>query len=422
MQELVFLVHRIPYPPDKGDKIRSWNFLSHLTKNYRVHLGCFIDDPRDWEFTDKLRSLCGECCFVDLKPSVARVLSLRGLLDGRALTLPYYFNSELHRWAQRMTQRPQVTHAFIYCSAMAQYIDRDAHQRLRCVADIVDVDSEKWADYARRKSPPLRWLYSREAQRVRQIEIDIAAGFDTTIVATGAELALLKKFVPPANGRTLCVTNGVDSDYFSPDRPYANPYDAGGPTLIFVGAMDYWPNIDAVTHFARTIFPTVRRRLPDARFFIVGSNPTPEVLALASGRDIVVTGRVPDVRPYVAHGSAIVAPLRIARGVQNKVLEGMAMAKPVVGSPEALNGIAAKIGTDVLRAATPEEFADAIFRVIMTEAGPAIGAKARQRVLSDYAWSTSLDKLDAAVEAPIVKTTLPVTSLPYPEANGQVAS
>jgi sugar transferase (PEP-CTERM/EpsH1 system associated) len=422
MQELVFLVHRIPYPPDKGDKIRSWNFLSHLTKNYRVHLGCFIDDPRDWEFTDKLRSLCGECCFVDLKPSMARLLSLRGLLDGRALTLPYYFNSELHHWAQRMTRRPQVTHAFIYCSAMAQYIDSDAHERLRCVADIVDVDSEKWADYARRKSPPLRWLYSREARRVRQIEIEIAADFDATIVATGAELALLKQFVVPSAGRTLCVTNGVDSNYFSPDRPYANPYDAGGPTVIFVGAMDYWPNIDAVTHFVRAIFPTVRQRLPGVRFFIVGSNPSPEVLALASGRDIVVTGRVPDVRPYLAHGSAVVAPLRIARGVQNKILEGMAMAKPVVGSSEALTGIAADIGKDVLCATSPDEFADALHHVITTDAGPAIGANARRRVLTDYAWQASLDKLDAAVGSPIVETTLPATSLPYSDADGQVAS
>jgi sugar transferase (PEP-CTERM/EpsH1 system associated) len=399
MQELVFLAHRIPYPPDKGDKIRSWNFLTHLAQRYRVHLGCFVDDPRDWEFTDFLRKMCGECCFVGLKPRTARLASLRGLLDGRALTLPYYANRELARWAQAMMARPQVTHAFVFCSAMAQYIEHADHQRLRCIADIVDIDSEKWTDYARRVSAPWRWLYAREAKTLRQTEKHIAASFDATIVATGAELALFKEFAPEAGERLVCVSNGVDSDYFSPDRAYVNPYKPGTVALAFVGAMDYWPNVDAVTYFARAILPSVRQRLPDGQFFIVGSNPAPDVVALAADGKIIVTGRVPDVRPYIAHASAIVAPLRIARGVQNKVLEGMAMAKPVIGSPEALNGITADIGKDVLLARTPEEFADAIYQVVATATGSIIGRNARSRVTADYAWSASLRNLDSAVDA-----------------------
>jgi sugar transferase (PEP-CTERM/EpsH1 system associated) len=412
MEELVFLAHRIPYPPDKGDKIRSWNFLNHLAGRYRIHLGCFIDDPRDWEFTDKLRRLCGECCFVALKPPLARLLSLRGLLDGRALTLPYYFSGELERWVRGITRRPQVTHAFIYCSAMAQYIESDAHRRLRSIADIVDVDSEKWADYARRKPLGSQWLYAREARRLRQIESAITARFDATIVATGAELALLRGFAPPSGGETLCVPNGVDSDYFSPERAYANPYEAGGPTLVFVGAMDYWPNVDAVTHFARSILPVVRARFATLRFVIVGSNPAPEVEALARDPGIIVTGRVPDVRPYMAHAAAIVAPLRVARGVQNKVLEGMAMAKPVIASPEALTGITAVIGAEILRAATPEEFVGAIDQAIMTEQGSVIGSQARRRVIADYEWAASLRQLDAAIDGATRKPVAPATILP----------
>jgi sugar transferase (PEP-CTERM/EpsH1 system associated) len=399
MKELVFLAHRIPYPPDKGDKIRSWNFLMHLAQRYRVHLGCFIDDPRDWEFTDKLRNLCGECCFVNLKPPLARLLSLRGLLDGRALTLPYYYDAELFRWARKMLDRPQVTQAFVYCSAMAQYVEDDARQRLRCIADIVDIDSEKWADYARRKPQPWRWLYAREARKLRQIEIEIAASFDTTIVATGAEMALFKTFAPEASDRVQYVSNGVDSDYFSPERTYASPYPPDELALVFVGAMDYWPNVDAVCYFARSILPAVRERLPGVRFFIVGSNPAPDVVALASSPEIVVTGRVPDVRPYMAHAFAIVAPLQIARGVQNKVLEGMAMGKAVIGSPEALTGIAAEVGKEVLLAAAPGEFADAIYRAAMTDAGATIGRNARERVVADYAWAASLNRLDKAIEA-----------------------
>ena len=408
MPELIFLAHRIPYPPDKGDKIRSWNFFAHLAERYRIHLGCFIDDPRDWEFTDFLRKMCGECCFVGLRPKTARLMSLRGLVDGRALTLPYYANRRLARWTRDMMARPEVTRVFIYCSAMAQYVADAPAQKLRRVADLVDVDSEKWADYAHRVSVPWRWLYAREAKTLRRVEKEIAARFDTTIVATDAELALLKELAPEATARLRCVSNGVDSDYFSPARAYPNPYKPGVVALAFVGAMDYWPNVDAVAYFAREILPAVRQRLSAAQFFIVGSNPAPEVRALAAPGKIVVTGRVPDVRPYVAHAAAIVAPLRIGRGVQNKVLEGMAMAKPVVGSPEALTGIDAVIGTEVLLARTPEEFAETIYRAAATGAGAAIGCKARARVVADYDWSATLRNFDSAVDD------LPSPAIPSP--------
>lgn len=398
MPELVFLAHRIPYPPDKGDKIRSWNFLNHLAQRFDIRLGCFIDDPRDWEFTEVLRKICRDCCFVGITPRLARLGSLRGLLDGRALTLPYYYNRELYQWARNAMALPQVTHAFVYCSAMAQYVERDQQQRLRCVADIVDVDSAKWQDYAQQASFPWRWLYAREARTLQQTEISIAANFDATIVATDAELDLFKGFAPESSGRLACVSNGVDSEYFSPERSYDNPYTAGELPLVFVGAMDYWPNVDAVTNFVRVILPVVRQRLPALRFYIVGSNPPPEVTALGSEQNVVVTGRVPDVRPYVAHASAVVAPLRIARGVQNKVLEGMAMAKTVITSTEALTGINADIGKDILLANTPAEFADAIFRTATTDAGIAIGRSARARVMADYEWSASLKRLDRAVD------------------------
>ena len=399
MQELLFLAHRIPYPPDKGDKIRAWHFLEHLARRYRVHLGCFVDDPRDWEFTDKLRNVCGECCFVGLRPSVARFRSLHGMLSGRPLTLPYYFDRRLHRWAQGLLAREQLSRVFVYCSAMAQYVARSPRRSLRRVIDVVDIDSEKWADYANDMPPGRRWLYQREASTLRRIEREIAASFDATIVATPAERALLREFAPEAMDRVVCVGNGVDSDYFSPDRSYDNPYGDGGTPVVFIGAMDYWPNVDAAMHFVRSILPLVRERIADVRFFIVGSNPSPDVSALAWGRKVVVTGRVADVRPYAAHARAIVAPLRIARGVQNKVLEGMAMGRPVVATTKALAGITAEVNRDVFRADTPGEFANAICKAVMTEAGAVIGANARQRVMMDYRWSTSLDRLDAVINA-----------------------
>jgi sugar transferase (PEP-CTERM/EpsH1 system associated) len=283
---------------------------------------------------------------------------------------------------------------------MAQYIPVSVRRSLCSVADIVDVDSEKWFDYARSAHAPKSWLWKREGKRLQEVEKAIVKDFGMTLVATATELELLRRLAPlDAREKISWIANGVDSEYFSPDRQYARPPEIRGISLVFTGAMDYWPNVDAVIHFSRSILPIVRQHIPDLNLCIVGSNPTPEVEALRAERGVVVTGRVPDVRPYIAHARAIVAPLRIGRGVQNKVLEGMAMAKPVVASPEALTGITAKVGTEILVANEPAQFADAIFRAVDVKGGAELGRNARLRVLADYDWSTSLNRLGAALNA-----------------------
>jgi sugar transferase (PEP-CTERM/EpsH1 system associated) len=399
MEELLFLAHRIPYPPDKGDKIRSWNFLKCLAQRYRVHLGCFIDDRRDWEFTDFLRGVCQDCFFAPLKPRTARLRSLRGLFDGRPLTLPYYFDAALNRWVRRILARPRLSRILVYCSAMAQYVPLDIRQSHHCVTDVVDVDSEKWFDYARKMSAPKAWICRREGARLRRVEREIAATFKATLVATPAEQRLYQSFAPESAGRIVCIHNGVDSEYFSPDLRYDRPAQMEGTPLVFVGAMDYWPNVDAVIYFSQSILPLVRTRIPNARFIIVGSNPKSEVKKLDNGMDIFVTGRVSDTRPFAAYAKAIVAPLRIARGVQNKVLEGMSMGKPVVASPEAVVGIVGQADTEFLVADNPDGFVDAICKAVSSEIGGTIGSKARQRILTDYEWSASVAKLEAALNA-----------------------
>ncbi len=398
MRELLFLAHRMPYPPDKGDKIRAWNFLRHLAERHEVHLGCFIDDPRDWQFEKALREICRDCCFVPLDPKRARWRSLRGLAQRLPLTLPYYFDRRLARWVEGVLARPGVTRAFAYCSAMAQYVPSRTGSPLRRIADLVDLDSEKWLEYGRRMAGIKALIWQREGRALRRVERDVAARFDETLFATEAEAELFCSGAPLLRPRVHHIGNGVDGDYFSPERAYPNPYPAGRTVLAFTGAMDYWPNVDAVTHFARAILPSVKARIPDASFAIVGANPNPEVSALASGQDILVTGRVPDVRPYAAHASVVVAPLRVARGIQNKVLEGMAMARPVVASREALEGIRIELGSEVLRADTPAAFADAVCSAAGTESGSRLGSNARRRVLADFTWATSLRRLDACVD------------------------
>jgi sugar transferase (PEP-CTERM/EpsH1 system associated) len=270
---------------------------------------------------------------------------------------------------------------------------------LHRIMDFVDVDSEKWSDYARRMSWPRSWIYRREGRLLRRWERQVAATFDRVLLCTSTEADLFRGIAPDSTARVNHVPNGVDCEYFSPERDYPNPYDAGQTVFAFTGAMDYWANVDAVQFFVASVLPQLRQRVPDVCFVIVGSNPTAEVEALANGSDVIVTGRVPDVRPYVAHARAIVVPLRIARGIQNKVLEGMAMAKPLVVSSQALEGIKAEVGSEILIADNASSFADALCLLVSGSAEADLGANARKRVLGEWEWSASLRQLGAFVDA-----------------------
>lgn len=397
MADLLFLAHRIPYPPNKGDKIRSWNILRHLARRHRVHLGCFVDDPADREFEPVLRRLCGECCFVELKPRLNRLLSLRGMLTGAPLTLPYYASFTLASWVRSVLDQHRPERLFFFSSAMAQF-DAPADYQARRVIDFVDVDSQKWTEYAQRQPWPLSWLYAREGRTLLRFERDIASRMDASVLVSSAEARLFAELAPEARTKVHAVNNGVDLDYFSPDRPYDNPFAAGSAPLVFTGAMDYWPNIDAVAFFARTVFPKLRASCPRASFWIVGSNPAPSVLDLAGQPGIFVTGRVPDVRPYVAHATAIVAPLRIARGIQNKVLEAMAMAKTVVATPQAAEGVDGVPGRDYIVVPDEAGFVKSLIEILESSAHRDLGAQARAYVLATYDWQKSLYKLDAILD------------------------
>lgn len=395
MEPLLFLAHRIPYPPNKGDKIRSWHLLAHLARRYQVHLGCFVDDPDDWQYTDKVREVCADAHFAALHPARARIRSLGALAAGRALTQDYYRNAGLQAWADAFKARHPRARVLVFSSAMAQYAQD--MQSARRVIDFVDIDSDKWLQYAGSKPWPMSWLYRREGRALLRYERQVAQEFDAALFVSQAEASLFQKLAPESAARTSYFNNGVDTDYFSPGHVFDNPYPAGAQPIVFTGAMDYWPNVDAVQWFAREVFPAVRQRHPEARFAIVGSRPSAEVRALASQPGILVTGTVPDVRPYLAHAAIAVAPLRIARGIQNKVLEAMAMAKTVVVSPQALEGIAARPGQDLVLA---EDAAHCIAAIQgqLELPDPRLGAAARLKVESSYGWKANLARVDALLE------------------------
>ena len=396
VRELLFLAHRIPYPPQKGDKIRSWHILSHLSQRYTVHLACFIDDPDDWRHVDRLRQICGECHFAELKPSIAKLRCLSGFVTGEALTLPFYRDARLGAWVRDLVGRREVGGCYVFSSAMAQYVTGDAFASLRRVMDFVDVDSEKWRQFAARKSWPVSRLYRREGQRLLQFDRAIAAEFDASVLVSGAEAELFKRLSPGTAQKTFAIRNGVDSDYFSPERNYENPYPLGDSPLVLTGAMDYWPNAEAASWFAKEVLPSVRQSVPGAAFCIVGSDPLPEVRQLERLTGVTVTGRVPDIRPYLAHASVAVAPLRIGRGVQNKVLEAMAMAVPVVATPEAIEGL--EVNGEVLVASDARELTDRIVSLLRSAKRKEIGNRARAKVVSDYGWTTSLAGLTSLFE------------------------
>ncbi len=390
---LLFLAHRIPFPPNKGDKIRSFHLLRHLASRYAVHLGAFVDDPDDWRYAEALQPYCASVKLVALHPRRAKLMSLAGLLTGEALTLPYYRNGELARWAQRLADEGAVTRGLAFSSAMAQFMPTSLTRR---VLDMVDVDSDKWTQYAPTQRWPLSWIYAREGRRLAAWEARVAQDFDATLLVSEDEAALLRARVPAARDRIGAFENGVDADYFSPARDYPDPYPTGARGIVFTGAMDYWPNVDAVSWFAERIFPAVREAVPSAQFTVVGSRPSEAVRALARQPGVVVTGGVPDVRPYLAHAACAVAPLRIARGVQNKVLEAMAMARTVVATPQAAEGIRAEAGRDYQLARDEAGFAAAVIAALRESAThPA----ARECVLRHYDWTRNVAVIDPLLDA-----------------------
>ena len=395
---LLFLCHRIPYPPNKGDKIRAYNLLHYLKDKYRVFLGTFVDDKADWEHIGKLRSWCADTCFVELKPYQAKIRSLSGLFIGRPLTLPYYYDSLLDMWVKDIVAHHKIERLFVFSSSMAQYVMTPVFNNTRRVIDLVDVDSDKWRQFADTKPWPFNWIYRREAKRLLSYESEIASCFDVSIFVSKAEVDLFRQIAPDSAHKISFIGNGVDAGYFTPEITFKRPFSSGEEALVFVGTMDYWPNVDAVVWFGRKVFPQILADIPEVRFYIVGRNPVKLVRDMEQIAGIKVTGAVDDVRPYLQHAAIVLAPMRIARGVQNKVLEAMAMAKPVLVSSPGLTGIEAKSGDDLMVANGKDEFYQKAEAMLSNNKEKTLGHNARKRVCSDYAWKDQLPKIVNLIE------------------------
>jgi len=389
---LLYLAHRIPYPPDKGDKIRSFHQVRGLSERHTIHLVTFADAREDLAHAAAMRRYCRSVEVVYRNPRTALLRAGLAVLTGDSLSAAAFHSGTLQRAVEKLLATERIDAAIVFSSAMAQYLPYPPPIPL--ILDMVDVDSEKWRRYGETLGPPRSWIYQLEGTRLASFEDRWGNASDRCVVAARAEAVLLEgRLRTPVS----VLTNGVDLEYLRP----AEPAEAreGGPDLVFVGMMDYFPNEDAVTYFASQVLPLVRSSVAGTTFTIVGRNPTSRVRSLSRLPGVRVTGAVPDVRPHVAAAALSVAPFRIARGIQNKVLEAMAMARPVVGTALGFQGLSATVSDGIHIADDSEGMAREIVALLNhPEVARERGRRARAYVERAHRWDAHVAALESMLE------------------------
>ncbi|MBX3464630.1 MAG: TIGR03087 family PEP-CTERM/XrtA system glycosyltransferase [Planctomycetes bacterium] len=386
---VVFLCQRVPWPPDRGDRITTWHFLQHLlARGADVHLGCFREEERDAEGIAFLAGRCREVVAPRLSRRWRRWTSLRGLGTGEALTLPFFRHHALRAAVARWARTAPVDLVYVYSSSMAQYA-LAAPARAK-VMQFAELDSDKWRQFAADSGPLGRWIYGREAVRLLAFEDRVARTFSRSLVVSEVERELFTARIPGVVPDVL--PNGVDVAHFAS----AGDGERHPHTAIFTGVMDYAPNVDAVCWFAERCWPTLRAGFADARLLVVGSRPTARVRALARLPGVTVTGRVESTPPWFDRAAVGIAPLRLARGVQNKVLEAMSMGLPVVASPPAAQGLG-QVPTGTLLVADGEAATIAAVAALFADptAARRQGAAAAAFVRREFGWERMYARLDA---------------------------
>lgn len=393
---LLFISHRLPYPPNKGDKIRSFNILKYLSKDFDIHLACIIDDENDVEKVNGLKPYVKELCFDLIHPALKKLRSATEIFRKKPISSGYFYSKRLQVFIDKWMDEVKINNVFCFSSPTAEYIFRSRHYkgafgRAQKVMDLIDVDSEKWAQYAEKARFPMSLIYRIEASLLLLYEQRVAKEFNHLLLVSDAERKLFENKTKVKSAKTIA--NGVDLNYFAPNTK--DDRLNGPPKIIFTGAMDYWPNIDAVSWFVKDVFPDIKKVFGDAEFYIVGGHPTKEVSSLGRERDVFVTGYVDDIRRYIAMADVCVIPLRVARGIQNKVLEALAMGKSVVTTPQGLEGINAVPERDLLLASDSSIFSDKVNQLLADPLrAKEIGFNARRCAENGYSWQKNLNALD----------------------------
>jgi sugar transferase (PEP-CTERM/EpsH1 system associated) len=391
--KILFLSQRVPYPPNRGDKITTWRLVERMKRTHEVTCVAFAHDDRDVEAAEKLTSLGVPTRWFRYEDRPAKIRSLPLLLGQTPLTLGVYGSRELQAAVDELM--PKMDLAYAYSSSMGAFLE--PHAGKPRIMHFGELDSDKWRQYSQTTRFPMSWVYRREARTLLVFESRVARSFSANVLCTPVEEALFQERIPGAP--TTVLRNGVDLEYYRPPNDAGNPAGAGDVrdphSIVFTGVMNYFPNVDAVRFFALDVLPRVRDRIPKVRFTIVGAHPTPEVQKLAKQKGVEVTGFVPDTREYLRRASLSVAPLRIARGIQNKVLEAMAMGLPVVGTTSATQGVEGENGRDYWVADEPTRVASAVIDLLKSpREARELGLRGRRFVEQHYDWEVVFRPLD----------------------------
>ena len=418
--KILYIAHRIPYPPNRGDKIRSFNEIKYLSQRHEIHLACLADDSKDLKYENDLKRFCKSTNVVLINLKMVKLKSSFYLFSKKPLSVPYFYSRKLQRSVDQLLSTNHYDAIFCFSSPMAEYVFRSrslvsgclklekslvkgspvtSYQKLasrnqKLIMDFVDVDSDKWGQYSKHARFPMSWVYALEGRRLADYERKVAETFDHSIFVTEAEAKIFRNKNLHIKNITA-ISNGVDLDYFSPTVSQHPSTINQQPVIVFTGVMNYFANVDGVVWFTKEILPLIRKEIPEIRFYIVGRNPTKEVLSLALDSSVTVTGYVPDTREYLKMAAVVAAPLRIARGIQNKVLEAMAMGIPVVATPQAFEGVEAEPGRDLILGGDVRKIAEGVIGLVKEGSlRKSIGDNARRTIEKNYCWSKNLEKLD----------------------------
>jgi len=386
---IFFIGQRVPFPPDRGDKITTYNEIRHLSTKHEVHVFCLADGRRDLDNIPGLRRYAKSVTAVPVVGWASKLRALDAMLAGKPLSVAAFNEAKLHDAVTRKFSELQPDLIIVYSCNVAQYAEH--FPQVPRIMQFAELDSSRWGQFARRSRLPMRWVYALEERRFFAYERHIARSFSHALVCTAAEQRDFERLIPGAP--VSLVGNGVDLDYF---RSTGVAKRSG--SIVFTGVMDYFPNIDAVVWFCDEVLPIVQQQIPGAGLTICGSRPAAAVRRLAKRRGVTVTGRVPDMRPYMDEAELFIAPMRMARGIQNKLLEALAMGLPCVASQTAARGTVVQDGEGILAADDPEVFAEHVVRLLRDGAfRAAMASKARATAEANYRWEAQLTRLDQVI-------------------------
>ncbi len=391
--KILFLSHRLPYPPDKGERIRAFHELRYMAERHEVDLMCFADSREDRQYESACRAMCRSVTVEVLSPTTRLLRAAWAGIRGESMSSAFFYSPKFARDVRDALQRRSYDLVFVYCSSMGRFIPHSAPAPI--VADFVDADSAKWLQYAQACRAPRSWLYKREARAVAASELELGsrAALSLTTTAHDAE-----ELCGPHAGAfpVHIMPNGVEV----PENSSASdlsPIAELKPFVVFVGTMSYRPNADAAAFFAREIFPLIRRIYPQLKFIVVGRDPTRIVRRLAELPGVTVTGRVPDVFVYLRNADVSVAPFRISQGFHNKIAESLAVGTPVVTSGRAAAGVGLSEQEGLFTAETPDQHVEKLDYLLRNA-----GLRNRLRnsaaaVRNRLSWETQLRRLEEQI-------------------------